>query len=99
MVAFQPRDQTMDRVIVSLWSFSFQQYLAFALLLVLLYRYTGMMVCLALMAVGISLWRVCYGEALPALLILLLIGSALGMLLFYAERYRTTRKTPRLYAE
>ena len=84
---------------MSLWSLSFQQYLAFALLLVLLYRFTGMMMCLAVITVGLSLWRVCYGEPLPALLILLLIGSALGILFFYAERYRTTRKTPRLYAE
>lgn len=77
---------------MSLWTISFQHYLAGALLLILLYRYTGMMVCLAVMAVGISFWRVCYGEPLPAMLILLLIGSALGMLLFCAERYRAGQR-------
>lgn len=82
---------------MSLWNISFQQYLAFALLLVLLWRYTGMMVCLAVMALGISLWRFCYGEPLPALLLLLLIGSALGMLCFCIERYRSTRKVNRVF--
>ncbi|MDU4095401.1 MAG: hypothetical protein E7H57_19365 [Pantoea sp.] len=82
---------------MSLWNISFQHYLAFALLLVLLWRYTGVMVCLAVMALGISLWRACYGEPLPALLVLLLIGSALGMLLFCVERYRATRKVNRLF--
>ncbi|MGD8105542.1 hypothetical protein ACQE32_02500 [Pantoea sp. FN0302] len=89
----------MDTFIVSLWNLSFQQYLAFALLLMLLYRYTGAMVCLAVMVTGASLWRVCYGEALPALLLLLLIGSALGVLIFYAERYRSMRKANRFFVQ
>lgn len=82
---------------MSLWNITFQQYLAFALLLILLYRYTGVMVCLAMMAAGVSIWRFCYGEPLPAMLTLLLIGSALGVLFFYVERYRTGRKTQRYF--
>ena len=82
---------------MSLSSVTFQQFLAFALLLILLYRYTGVVVCLTIMAAGASLWHFCYGEPLPALLVLFMIGSALGVLCHRVERYRTVQKVSRFY--
>ena len=80
---------------MSLWGLNFQQLLAIALLLVLLWRYTGMMICLAVITPGASVWRFYYSEPTPAMLVLLMVGGALGMLCFCVERYRTARAPSR----